>query len=45
MRRGMLMLGVLLHLCACSNFVDSTRASIRGWCENTPEYCDTHAVK
>jgi hypothetical protein len=34
-----------IALTACSSWVDSTRASIHHWCENTPDYCDVNAVQ
>ena len=40
-----LMLGLLLALTACASWVDSTRSSIRSWCENNPDWCDVNAVK
>jgi hypothetical protein len=36
---------LLALLGACSSWVDSTRASIHHWCENTPDYCDVNAVQ
>ena len=36
---------LLLTLSACSSWVDSTRAGIRSWCVDTPDWCDVNAVK
>ncbi|MFZ4540957.1 MAG: hypothetical protein ACOYNL_03980 [Rickettsiales bacterium] len=36
---------VLALLSACANTADGMRASIRGWCENNPDYCNIAAVK
>jgi hypothetical protein len=32
-------------LVACADSVDGTRSAIRGWCENTPRFCNINAVK
>ncbi len=44
MRRALL-IAALFTLGGCASWVDSTRAGIYRWCENTPEYCDINAVQ
>ena len=45
MTRVLSLMVLLIALSACAEYADNTRTAIRSWCENTPEWCNVHAVK
>lgn len=45
MTRAGAVLALALLLCACTEFVNDTRAEVRGWCADNPDWCDMNAVK